>query len=700
MLRGMEKEMMGRTTAQIQAETKPEAISQGESVPGKFISNRSLGAAVFITAVVTFACTVGYGYVWDDPYLIGRVREALSTGDIWGLFNTSFYVKTMGSARYYRPVMLATLLGEVSLTGGAPWLSHLINVLLHALNSVLVYFLLKRTLCRDTGAAAGALLFAVLPVHAEAVAGVSNRMDLLALTLLLPMAILWTYLEVDPTHVKPLFRSWAMVSFFLACLTKETAFMLPVVLFSWTILGRKRPGWGSAVNLSYVASVALAVLLLRWAVFTHESASGAAGTVKAGVLLPPDGLSRMLKVLSVNMRLAILPFPNRFLWAGSDLSFEWTTILAAAFFVLLVVWALRKCSWEAGQGLLWWSIFTLPVLGLFNLGQVAAAERYAYIPSVGLVMIIGGLTASLSDRVTNRKHVRYLALSLILILGTGAAFHTRPLRNEISLFQKVLDTNPNFATIHLNLGVALAREGHQEEALQSYERAAALVPGWSDVAFNRGNLYYRTGRYEEALKEFRLVLKNDPADWEAELNLGNVYAALGRTEEAVASYGRAADLNLSSGKPLVGLGVLAARDGEFSRAVRLFNAAAGREPGLTEAYEGLGESYLAVGRLGQAEDAFLKALQVDPGNWRAALKLGWFLLDTGRPAIAERAFRTALAADRSLHEAWVGLVRSLDTGGRQAKADDLIRDLGLTDPLLAAKVMESRKGGPFVPGSR
>jgi tetratricopeptide (TPR) repeat protein len=653
-----------------------------------------------MAAFVTFAWTMGYEYVWDDPYLIDRVQSALASGDISQLFTTSFYVKTLGSARYYRPVMLATLLGEISLTGGTPWFSHLINVLIHAFNSILVYLLLRRTLRHDLGALVGALLFAVHPVHAEAVAAVFNRMDLLALTLMLPVAILWTPLGTDPVPVSPVNRILALVSFLLACLTKETAFMLPVVFFGWEILRRKRPDRNSAVNLLYVASVSFAVLLLRWIVFAREGASDAAGAIKAGVLLPAAAFPMVLKTLLVNMRLATLPFPFRSYWARSDLSIEWTTVLAAASFLFLVVWAFRRCPRPAGAGMLWWLIFTLPVLGFFNIGQVVAAERYAYIPSVGLAMIVGGLVATLPGAVLSRRLVKYLALAGILVLSTGAALHTRQLKNEIILFQKMAATNPNFATIHLNLGAALVRKGRFEEALLSYENAAALVPGWSDVAFNRGNLFYRIGRYEEALKDYQSVLKNDPGDWEALLNLGNVYTALGRTEEAAGSYRRAVEINGSSGKPLVGLGVLAARNGEFIQAVSLFTDATKVEPGLTEAYEGLGESYIALGMEGMVEDAFLKALEISPGNTRAAMKLGRFLSDTGRPVQAVHAFQTALAADPYLFEAWVGLVRSLDAGGEDAKADDLIQELGRDDPQLAGRVIDSRQRGSSLPANR
>ena len=93
-------------------------------------------------------------------------------------------------------------------------------------------------------------------------------------------------------------------------------------------------------------------------------------------------------------------------------------------------------------------------------------------------------------------------------------------------------------------------------------------------------------------------------------------------------------------------------------------------------------------------------MQISPGNTRAAMKLGWFLLGSGRPVQADHAFRTALAADPSLFEAWVGLVRSLDAGGEDGAADGLIRDLNLTDPHLAARIVEVRKEGSITPEHR
>jgi tetratricopeptide (TPR) repeat protein len=136
------------------------------------------------------------------------------------------------------------------------------------------------------------------------------------------------------------------------------------------------------------------------------------------------------------------------------------------------------------------------------------------------------------------------------------------------------------------------------------------------------------------------------------------------------------------------------------KAVGLFTDATRAEPGLSEAYEGLGESYLALEMQGMAEGAFFKALEISPGNTRAALKLGRFLSGTGRPIQAVHAFQTALAADPSLFEAWMGLIASLDAAGEEARADDLIRELGRDDPRLARRVMSSRIRGPSSPAGK
>jgi tetratricopeptide (TPR) repeat protein len=662
-------------------------------VPGKVKSSRRLGAVVFIAALVTFAGTIGYGYVWDDPYLIGRIREAISTGEIPGLFTSSFYVKTVSTARYYRPVMLASLLGDITLTGGAPWFSHLVNILVHALNSTLVFLLFKKVLRDDHGALVGALLFAVIPVHAGSVAAVYNRVELMTLALLLPMVLYWTGSEEHNGPQESRFLPLSLLSFFLACLTKETAFMLPAVLFGWEAVRVKRSGHYRLKDLTYMAFAAGAALLVRTTVFALERADTLVPGAGAGTLKPEASLTSILKILMVNMRLAVFPLPGRTHWAATDLSVGWITVLALLFFLLLIGLGFRMSPGSTSRGLVWWAMFTLPVVGIFNLGPVVATQRYVYIPSVGLSLIVGGMVASLPGRVLGRNWVKGLVLAAMIALGISAAVQAQVWKNEVTLFREVTGTNPAFANAHINLGVALAREGRYEEALQAYDKAQSLVPGWVDAAFNRGNLFYRMGRYEEALTDFDLVLKKEPDDWEASLNRGNVLAALGRNDEAARSYRDAMAANASSGKPLVGLGVLAARDGEFTRAVRLFTDAARREPVLTEAYEGLGGSYLAMGMHGMAEDAFLKALEISPGNTRAAMKLGWFLLGTGRPVKAENAFRTALEADPFLLEAWVGLVRSLDAAGEKSKADELIKEMGRTDPTLADGVIRSREGG-------
>ena len=645
-----------------------------------------LAAVVFLAGFLTFAGTVVFDFVWDDLALIRQVENALSEGEPGRLFTSSFHVKVQQSARYYRPVMMASLLFDVIVTGGAPWFSHLVNIFLHALNGVLVLLVLRRIIGNGPGALAGALLFAVHPVHAEVVAVVSSRMDLLALTLLLPAALVYAVPEGSSREVWWPVRILVPVFFFLACLTKETAFMFPLLLLFLLIL-RGRNSWRNGIiGIIPVFLAAGAAFLARFAVFAVESHPGAASGLRAGAVLPDFSVVRILKLLMVNMGMAVNPFPERFHWFSGDLDFEWGTFLGAVLFLVLLALVLKRNRDCAVRGTAWWSLFIFPVLGIFNLGQSLAAERYAYIPSVGICLMVGGLVASLPSPLPARRLFRGMAAAVAVLLMVAAAAHARNWKNEVTLFSRVVETNPSYADGYVNLGVALARKGRHEDALTAYNKAQALAPGETMAAFNRGNLFESIGRHQEALASFDAVLEKDPDDWEASLNRGNVLAKLGRFEEAAKSYEKALDDSGMSGKPLVGLGVLAAREGRYEKALELFTAASEREPDLSEAFQGMGESLLFLGKAGEAKGAFFRAIEISPRNTMAALRLGEILMKEGQPFQAVHAFRAALASDPSSIGAWVGLIRALEVSGMDQKVPGYLRELEMKDPVLAGKV--------------
>lgn len=655
--------------------------------------NYKLGLALFMVALVTYAGTVGFGYSWDDPYLVGRVKQAISHGDIWGLFTHGFHVKAVNSARYYRPVMFASLLGEAVLTGGKPWFSHLVNVLIHALNAALLFVLFKRMLKENRGALIGALLFAVHPAHSGTVAGVSNRMELLSLALILPLLVYWTGIEDNDRRHGIRSAVLPLSFYFLACLTKEIAFMVPAVLLGWEALNLRRPNRHRLVVIVMTGVALGATILIRTIVFAREAAGHVSPTVQAGTFSSHISITQLLEILMVNVRMVILPFPGRTHWAATDFHPGWLSGLAVILFFLLLLFGFRRNPGITSRALIWWSVFTLPVSGLFFLGPMIAAERFTYIPSVGLCLLVGGIVASLPERREGRHRAAILAFTVLFLLGAASAAKARFWRDETALFTEVIRTNPGFATGYLNLGAVLARRGDFDEALSVYNRAQAHVQEPGDIIFNRGNLLYRLGRYREALADYDTVLEINPKDWEAYLNRGNVLLAMGNSEEAARSYRDAMVADGKSGKPLAALGALAARNRDFEKAVRLFKESVTRQPDLAEGFEGLGRSYMALGMDRLAQKSFFKVLEISPGNTRVALSLGQSLLETGHPVQAQYAFRTALAADRSILGAWIGLVRSFDAAGQGALADEAVKNLGALDPVLAEKVEESRKGG-------
>ena len=136
--------------------------------PDQKLTTLGMGTiSVFVVALIVYAGTLGFPYVWDDLHLVSRVQGAVKAGQTSQLLTSSFFVKTAQSAHYYRPVMMVSLLGDILLAGGSAWFSHLVNMVIHAMNAVLVLLLLRRSLTHEAGALSGAPIFAVHPVHAS-----------------------------------------------------------------------------------------------------------------------------------------------------------------------------------------------------------------------------------------------------------------------------------------------------------------------------------------------------------------------------------------------------------------------------------------------------------------------------------------------------------------------------------------------------
>jgi Flp pilus assembly protein TadD len=262
-------------------------------------------------------------------------------------------------------------------------------------------------------------------------------------------------------------------------------------------------------------------------------------------------------------------------------------------------WALSGWGWFVGM--------LVPVIGLVQVGEQARADRYTYVPVVGLFVIAVWGTAELAARLGARRFVPVLAL---LVLG-AATVRTRSQlatwRDAASLFGHAVEvTGPN-PVARVNLAMALAGKGEPAAARAHLEEALRLRPGYAVAHLDLGLLLTGQGQLSEAETHLRQALRLDPGYAEAHNNLGIVLALEGNEDEAARHFGRALALDPSYPEPHANLGRIRAQQRRFDEARQLLERAVTLKPGYAEAHFNLGMVHLLEGRKAEARAAVERA---------------------------------------------------------------------------------------------
>ena len=583
--------------------------------------------AVALIAVATFARTLGFALVWDDPKLLGVLAEQLATGGLAGLLASDFRLDPAVPLGFYRPVTMLSLGFDRALGGGVAWPFHLTNVLLHALASALLFRVLRRLDVEARLALAGSALFAVHPVHVESVAFVSGRTDLLAANFVLGAVLLWLRDRGDGrgAGLGRVAAGSALVA--LGCLSKEVALVLPAVLVAWdALLPGAAPAWRTRGRAGWLvgmgAAIAL-VLLLRGAVAGVPLFG--AGTAGTAAIPFGDRLAAVPTVLLFALRLLVLPWPLSPYHTPDQVRLDAWTITAAA--VVVAAWVLFAPRRWQRAGLLsaaWTVGFLLPGSGLAGHAGAAFAERFLYLASAGLPVLalaVRGVQAPARSRVAAT-----LAAALAAVVLAGAAFSVAESsiwRDEESLCAALIARSPQYADGYVGLGHVREQQGRLDEAAELLARAIALDPTLEGAHMKLGMVRGRQERWDESIAGFRRALELRPDYPDALANLGQTYLRMRRPLDAI--------------PPL-------------ERAVAL-------RPGFAAAWVVLGQARGTAGDAGGAADAFERAIALAPGDPDARLGLVVARLRQGRPELAWQAQRELAAVDGGAGERAAAMIR-------------------------------------------
>ncbi|MBI4374906.1 MAG: tetratricopeptide repeat protein [Elusimicrobia bacterium] len=513
--------------------------------------------SVGLAATTIYLNTLSNAFTWDDHLLIGAnplFDEQGKSFSSWLMHGSA-----LASAR---PILMATLAWDGWLWSTRPFGFHLTNLALHGLNSILVYGLTASLWRRRWLAWLSALIFALHPIHTEAVNGIGFRGDLLAS--LFALSSLWAYALFRRAQSPRRFMALglALLCFAVSLWAKESAIVVPALAalldatgtFSSSIPSRHWRRW----LFLLAALLTGGYLLLRPATSGYRALRpelpGAAVQTSASSWAfepsPPQwdliyrdpsvNLFTMSSVLAEYVRLMVLPYPlrveraPRVILSATDRSFLWASLM------LLSTAGLASLAWSLGHqplcmGIIWFAIGLLPVSNLIPIFN-PMAERYLYLPSVGACW---ALAYGLSGLGRNAKS----SVLLVLLLSSYSALTWRrnaDWRDDERLFAREVSGPDQNARVHFNLGVRRHRQGRWLEALESYQNAIQLHPGYVEALTNMAVVYEDLGQEDRSLALLKQAVSLQPRSPLPQELLAQNLERRGQTAAALRSYERAA----------------------------------------------------------------------------------------------------------------------------------------------------------------
>jgi tetratricopeptide (TPR) repeat protein len=579
-----------------------------------------------VLAAITFAVfgqTAGFGFLNldDDLYVFENPHVARSLS-LKGLA----WVFTHADCNFYHPLTMLSLMGDYQLHGLHAGGYHLTNVLLHTASVILLFLILRQMTGALWRSAFVAAVFAVHPLRVESVAWVAERKDVLsAFFFMLTLGAYARYVRAPNSLARYLVVAAAFV---LALLSKPTVVTLPFVLLLldyWPLRRFEQPRKLSGLILEKIPLLALAAGACAMTVLAEGEAIAFNNDIPM-----PSRIGNALVSCAVYLRqmvwpegLAVLyPYPHHGLP-------PWEVALAGALLAGLsaVAWAERRRRPWLLIGWLWYLGMLTPMIGILQVNPSAQADRYTYLPQIGIYVAVTWLVAEWR---LNRVALGGLMAGVLAVLMVCAWKQIAYWQNSETLWTHALACTTDNDMARFNLGTALLQKGRVDEAITQFQQALQINPDYAEAHYNLGNALLQKGRADEAITHYREALRIKPNFAEAHYNLGIALAQKGREDEAIAHFQKALQIKPGYAEVHNNLGILLLQKGKEDEAIAHFQKALQIRPDCADACNNLGILLLQKGSADEAIDYFQKALQIRPDYADACNNLGHALLQKGR----------------------------------------------------------------------
>jgi len=551
----------------------------------------------------------------DDTYITSNphVQQGITPKSIRWAFTTGYQAN-------WHPLTWLSHMLDCKLFGPKPAGHHMTNLFFHIINTLLLFAILKAITKATWPSVFVAALFAIHPLHVESVAWAAERKDVLSTIFwMLTIAAYIRYAN------KPAIARYLLVAlaFALGLMAKPMIVTLPFVLLllDYWPLNRFRPLQKTDTNYSAARLIAEKIPLF---------AIAAASSVITFIVQQKEGAVAHTEMFPLSERIANaavsyisyltkMLYPNR-LGLLYPLSPEtlapYKPILAALILIAItaaIIYFARKKRYLA-TGWLWYLGTLVPVIGIVQVGTQSMADRYTYIPLIGIFMIIAWSAAEFTQKFKKTKPLLAIpAVIIILVLTLCTRAQVKVWNSSISLFEHTIKVTDGNFILHNNLAKAFLARGDIDQAILNCNKAIEIKPDYAEPHCNLAKSLYMQGDLEKAIQLCQLAIELNPDLAVAHYNLANGYREQGKFELAVTHYTKAVELIPDYFEALSNLGLLLRQLGRYDQALIHQQTVINLRPDHI-AYFNLGSTFFSKGDLPQAITNLKQSLQLNP-NW-------------------------------------------------------------------------------------
>lgn len=582
---------------------------------------------------IIYANSLKNSFVWDDVYLIVK-NPFIKSWDFASKIFTSDLFCAFGGKRavgFYRPLQSLSLMFDYRLWHLNPMGYHITNLLLHILNTVLVYSLVNLIVKDQKISLVTGLLFAVHPVHVEAVTYISGRADPMASFFLLSAFLLFIRYTSYLGLKRAFFYLGSIALFILAILSKEMAIIFPLILISYDctfaertslinirdkIRYRHLPFFFVAVIYYFFRTLALnlngqIITAMRTGFVPRVLTSCKVIVQYLGLLFLPLGLHMERKVPLITS-----PVEPTFL----------SSLFLLGIVAVIFIKSYRYCR-TIFFGLAWFFLALLPVSNIIVPLKARMAEHWLYLPSIGFFMAISiGLfriaRLKACASIPTLKNSMIASLALIFFFYSFLTVKQNTYwKDELTFYQRTLQFNPDSDKAHVNLGILYTGQRLRQKAKSEFEQAIKLNPDNFVAHKCLGNVYFIDGMYDKAMDEYKKSLELNPEYGGAHVNMGAIFYEKKLYDEAIREFEKAIKINPYDEEAYNNLGVIYLEKGWDEKALNEFKKSLRLNPDNINAHNNLINYYRKRGMLAELIEQYRKVLELKPGDMDTRNKL-------------------------------------------------------------------------------